>query len=138
MKKFEQNLEKSEREPKISYHILYGCHITPEDFDKFHELFKETDIYIPELEGHDLRTRNLLNMLSYGKCRPEEVASRTWVKKDSLKYKTYETIHDSKKPILFVDVPFAHELIKVSDRIDKLGGESLKSFKAGEFKPALK
>ncbi len=134
----EQKIEKLEEEPKISYHILYGCHITPEDFEKFHELFKDADIYIPELEGHDLRTRNLLNMLSYGKCRPQEVASRTWVKKDSLKYKTYETIYDSKKPILFVDVPFAHELIKISDKIDELGGESLKSFKAGEFKSALK
>lgn len=131
-------IEAKEKEPKISYHILYGCHVTPEDFEKFHELFQKADIYVPELEGHDARTRNLLNMLSQGKRSPEEVASRTWVKEGSFKFKTYQTIYNSKKPILFVDIPFDHELIRVSDRIDELGGESLKSFKAGEFKSALK
>jgi len=134
----EPKIEKPEKEPKISYHILYGCHVTLEDFEKFHGLFKEADIYIPELEGHDARTRNLLDMLSQGKRSPEEVASRTWVKEGSLKYKVYETIHNSKKPILFVDLPLNHELIKVSDENDELGREALKLFRAGELKPALK
>lgn len=137
MEKFEQS-ETKEKEPKISYHILYNPHATPKDLEKFPELFKEADIYIPETEGHDARMHNLLNMLSQGKCGPREVASRTWVREGSPQYKIYETIYNSKKPILFVDVPFDNELIKVSDRIDDLGRESLDLFRAGEFKPALK
>lgn len=130
--------ESKEGEPKISYHILYGPHKTPEDFKKLEELFEKADIYIPERLSHDAKIRDWVNKLSQGKMTPEEVLDRSKASKTSHLLRQYQIIYNSKKPILFADVPVGHELLEAEKESDKLGGDSLDLFKSGEFKSALK
>jgi len=130
--------ETKEEEPKISYHIFYAPHVTAKDFENLKNAFDKADIYVPEGERWSFRTKDLLNRLSQGEITPEELAAKEFINSKSAYFKEYEMIYNSKKPILFVDLPFSHELITTSKRNDELGNESLKLFAKGDFEFSFK
>jgi len=134
----EERQEIKEKEPRISYHILYGFHAALKDFDKFEAAYKEADVYVPEEIGSSARVLNFLNKLSQGELTPQEVADRLWTRPGSFAFEQFRVIHNSKKPILFIDVPAGHELLKMDEQSDKLFNESTALFKKGDFKQSIK
>ena len=130
--------ETKEEEPQISYHIFYAPHFTAKDFENLKNTFDKADIYVPELVGWDFRTKDQLNRLSQGEFTPEELAAKGFISNKSARFRQYQIIYNSKKPILFVDMPLQHKLIPISDRNDELGKESLGLFTKGDFKSSFK
>jgi len=130
--------ETKEEEPKISYHIFYGAHWTAKDFENLKSAFDKADIYVPELVGWDFRAKDKLNRLSQGELTSEEVAAKEFVGKNSARFKQYQIIYNSKKPIFFADMPLQHKLIPLSFKNDELGKEALELFEKGDFKSSFK
>jgi hypothetical protein len=130
--------ETKEEEPKISYHIFYGPHWTDKDFENLKNAFDKADIYVPELVGWDFRIKDNLNRLSQGEFTPEEVAAKEHVGNKSAHLRQYRLIYNSKKPILFADMPLQHKLIPLSFKNDELGKEALELFEKGDFKSSFK
>ena len=134
----EQKIEKLEKEPKISYHILYGPHVTSKDFEKLEEAFKKADVYIPEKLGYITDTLEYYNKLSQGELNPKEMAKEFGIDSGSHTLKQYQVIYNSKKPILFVDVPDVNqELMEECERNDDLNTESFKLFTQGMYDSAI-
>ncbi len=130
--------EIKEKEPKISYHILYGAHRTAEDFKKLKEALEKADVYVPEMVGWNLGGALIFNSLSMGAITPEQMAEIYQIKQDSPYFKICETIYNSKKPILFADISRNHELLQ--ERRLNIGSFNLalSLFRRGEFPLALK
>lgn len=116
---------------------MYGPHRTAKDFENLKNAFDKADIYIPELEGWDFKTKDQFNRLSQGELTPKEFAAEQWINDKSARFRQCQIIYNSKKPILLVDMPLQHELIPTSDRNDELGKESLKLFAEGDFKSSF-
>lgn len=137
-----EKTETKEKEPKISYHILYGAHRTAKDFNfkKFKKAFKKADVYVPETVGWDAEAVLIYNSLSLGEITPKQLVKERffWIEPDSSHFKIYETIYNSKKPILFADIPKNHELLKEYQLNIGLLNLALDLFEKGRFSSALK
>lgn len=133
-----ENLENKEREPKISYRILYGSHGTAEDFKEFEGEFKKADIYIPEACGWTPETLEEFNQISQGKgLTLDEFVVKYNFRRGSSVYKELEVIKDSKKPILLVDASRDTDLTMKRIEATLFYMEAIKLFENGKFEPAI-
>ncbi len=128
-----------EKEPKISYDILYVSHVTAKDCEKLEQAFNKPDIdvYVPEASGWHDAALKVFNKVSQGELTAEQAARLSSVSRNSSRFKELQIIESSKKPILHVDVPRKHELIKERDESRILYKESSDLFYKGKFQPAL-
>lgn len=127
--------EAKEKEPKISYHFFYSTHRTAEDFKKLEAAFKETDIYAPELLGWGMPDALIFQAISDGAIKPEDLK----ISPDSALFQIAKIIHNSKKPILLVDVPAKDiEYSKKKDQTELLNNQAKDLFGRGDFQGAMR
>ena len=137
MEKQEQKIEKLEKEPKISYHIFYGFHTTPKDLENLGQAVEKADIYIPELVNWRAEDLEGYNQLSQGEITPEELAAEDGLSQKSNFFKEFQIIYNSKKPILFVDLPEGHELFFERREACMFHDQARYLFANGKFQPAI-
>ncbi len=137
------NIEKSveketkEKKPKISYHIFYGFHTTSKDLEKLGQAVEKADIYIPELVKWRAEDINDYNQLSQGEITPNELATKNYISQKSNFFKEFQIIYNSKKPILFVDLPEGHELFSERRKACMFHDQAMYLFANGKFQPAI-
>ncbi len=134
-----EKLKTPEKEPEISYDILYVSHVTAKDCEKLEQAFNKPDIdvYVPEAIGWHGITLELFNKISQGELTAEQAAKMLSISQNSSRFKEFQVIEGSKKPILLVDMPEGHELIKGYVKSHVLYRESTELFYKGRFQLAL-
>lgn len=134
----QEKLEQKEKEPKVSYHFLFGHHETAKDFEKLPEIFQKTDVYVPELCRRGPLDEFNFNALSKGKIIPKDMAMKFGAKRTDAQYQEFRVIYNSKKPILLCDVPiwdFRYGTkLGIVNHLYKRG---MGLFKKGDFKKSL-
>ncbi len=132
-----EDKKEREKEPKVSFDILYGSHLFPNDLKKIENTFDDADIYVPEQEGWSKGSLLLFNEISKGNVSAAGVAQEIGIPPNSFQFKQLKMIEGSKKPILFVDLPSEHKLVKKQNKIRESWSEVHKSFAKGDFELAL-
>ncbi|OGY12937.1 MAG: hypothetical protein A3A58_00665 [Candidatus Blackburnbacteria bacterium RIFCSPLOWO2_01_FULL_41_27] len=101
--------ESSERPNGIKIKVFYTAHSIASDLDGLDERLSDCDVYIPESEGWNPYILKIFNDVSSGERSPEEVLAKARMTPEDPRYdftKTQlEAIHETKKPITFIDVP---------------------------------
>ncbi|MDO8522962.1 MAG: hypothetical protein Q7S12_01590 [bacterium] len=101
--------------PPLSIEIYYSAHGNAKDIGELQEKFLEADIYVPEWIGTSLKVLETYQAVSDGRKTPAEAVIELHLD-DSKMYgyhlKRFEIIYGSHKPVVFVDVPLDHDLIK--------------------------
>ena len=136
----EQKIEQSEakeKEPKISYNIFYAPHQTAKDFEKLEEAFKKADVYVPEMPGWTPETVDQIKEFSQKDMSFKSFLLFQILPKDSATYKELQIIKGSEKPILVVDTPENHELLKEALEAFDLFEKSVMLFSKGSFRESL-
>lgn len=100
-------------------HILYLSHTKPEELIRFRDRIKEADIYIPEGIGWSQEYLDDINAVSKGAVTPKEFLEKMNITPRHFSSNFYyflkaelEEIYDSKKQVVFVDIPENSELFK--------------------------
>src|SRR3989344_1223127 len=108
-------LETKEEGPKIKIKIFFSGHVDAENAKAAIEDFKECDIFIPESVGWDLKEKEQWNSLSTGKINPERFIQQSEPNFPDFTLAQSKIIHNSGKPIFFIDLPEGHAIIKEID-----------------------
>jgi len=125
----------AEREPKINLKFFFAAHTKPADWEKLAELIEKADIYAVESWGLEKEQHEEYNRVSLGEVSPSEAESRIGGL-DARVRKEFEAIYNSRKPVVFVDVPAGHPLNEESSAVWKLRKLAIDRFKSGEFESA--
>ncbi len=131
--------EQKEKEPEISYHFFYAIHKTAKDFEKLEQALQKTDIFVPETFRWTPLVKSFFQDVSQGRMPPEALlAGRPGYEKTSAKFRIFEIIHNSKKPILFADIPATDtELIKKDEEAIAFFIQAKSLFEKGDFQESL-
>lgn len=132
-----EKLEIKEKEPKISYEFFYSAHRTAKDFEKLEDVFNKSDVYVPEAFRWTPEALRDVNNLSQGRITIKDVAFWCGFSNNSSRFKEFELIEGSKKPILFVDLPEGHRLMEADKNVMELRATGLSLFKRGEFAASI-
>lgn len=133
-----QTSKEKKEEPKISYEIFYSPHETAKDIAGLEELFRHCDIYVPEARNWTPELLADFQALSQGEKTPNEVGKKYYnALEKSAKFKTFEIIYKSRKPILFADLGAGHKLEKIKSQVSALHAQSFNDFGEGNFQLAL-
>ncbi len=126
----EINKENKESEPKITVDFFFSGHGTAEDVNRLPEALKNADIYIPEAIGWTKESEQIVNQISQGKAISNaSIGSADEIEESSL--------YNSKIPVIFVDIPKGHRLIKDYQDIKTKSGEAFEDFLLGNFDEAV-
>ena len=137
MEKQESKPEIKEKEPKISYDIFYAPHRTVKDFEKLEEAFKKADVYVPEMPGWTPKTADQIKEFSQKDMSFKNFLLFQVLPQDSAMYKELQVIKGSEKPILVVDIPNEHELLREISKTFELLEKSIMLFSKGVFRKSL-
>lgn len=115
MMKFNNSTLQDPKHPELDITIYYSFHLTRKDYEALPQLFHSADIFIPERAGWTQETLTKFIDLSYGNIERWQNNLKTWlwfhgVKEDSAEAKLVETIYNSRKPIVFIDVPAGNSI----------------------------
>ncbi len=126
----EMNKEKKEAEPKITVDFFFSGHNTAEDVSRLPEALKNADVYVPELAGWTKKTEQAINQVSQGKGRLETQPGSIQEIEDS-------SLYNTKIPVVFIDIPKGHSLIKkIQDSVTKSKDAAI-DFSYGNFDEAM-
>lgn len=127
-----------EKEPKVSYHFFFYPHRTAEDVKNLEKAFEKADIYIPEVYEWTPKLKSALNKISQGEITLEEMVKEYNIEKSSSRYREFEIMRNSHKPILLVDIPkYDREFIDKIEEANLIEKEAYNLFMHGKFQPAL-
>ncbi|MFA6145836.1 MAG: hypothetical protein WC697_00705 [Patescibacteria group bacterium] len=133
-----RGIEQKEKEPNISYHFFYSYHDTAKDIENLGNAFKEADIYVPEAIMHTDEVRGCFVLLSRGLITSEEVAEGMDIKKNDSRFREFEIIYNSQKPILFADCPATDTgLVQKLQEWTKALGKGEQNFVEGRLSQAI-
>ncbi|MBI3335540.1 MAG: hypothetical protein HY001_03520 [Candidatus Portnoybacteria bacterium] len=111
-RKIQEMYEKrKETDPDISVNFFYGPHESATDVETFKERFQQCDIFIPEQVGWDAKSLELMRTVSRGGIMQEQFNNLKAVNKE-FNAAVLDLLYNSKKPIVFIDVPKEHKLSK--------------------------
>jgi len=107
--------------PKISITILFGPHKTEADVRPLEDKFKTADIYIPETIGWSSVDLELFKSVAEGKNSPAQLFQNLGCRRIDYQYHyaMLGMVKNSRKPIVFIDVPLEHENLEVFLRNQK-------------------
>lgn len=95
--------------PKISVDVFYSPHGTALDITGLQERFEKADIYVPEMHGWSQVNLENYQMVSSGEKSPEEVLRELGESPDDRLYSLFQSelamLYNSKKPVIFIDLP---------------------------------
>lgn len=126
--------KENEHEPKIEIEFFLAAHGSREDYARLSELLKDADVYVPERAAWREKSLQAHQDISAGIREPNTWGGGTEASRVEL-----ESIYNKKIPILFIDIPENHPLVKVAGRVmktDKL--EIVVAFRDGKFDEGLK
>ncbi len=128
---FNKKLESERKpgEPKISIDIFYVRHATGDDLEGLKEKLLKSDAYIPEASGWNYDSLYVVRAISENGIRPED-QFRFKTDSQSFLQRMLEIISNTKKPIVFIDVP---EGSAINDRLNKLEDNEGIKFGHGYF-----
>lgn len=116
-RKIQEMYEKRKKtDPDISMNFFYGPHENATDVEAFKEKLLECDIFIPEQVGWDAKSLELLRDVSRGAITQEQFNNLKAINKE-FNAAVLDLLYNSKKPIVFVDIPKEHKLTKELDRL---------------------
>lgn len=105
--------EQGPTEPKISITIAFSYHRTAEDARWVAPLLKEADVFIPEGLRWDEKYLKIHQRVSSGLLKPEQLAADPRIEGlDSFTLERLKMLFDSRKPVLFVDLPEGHPILQ--------------------------
>ena len=124
-------IEAEHGEPSLSVDIFFSAHDTPKDFEKLADFLPRADIYIPEVIGWSSVDQAHYDAVSEGRKTPKEIIESLKITTPDMyplhdtKLKEFEILHNSRKPITFIDIPLRHPLTQRFNTLDTAFLESL-------------
>lgn len=118
--KFNQKLqaESKDKGPEISMKIWYSPHVLERDYWGIEGELDKADIFAPEEFGYEKETLDEYKALANGEMSPDDIEQNEakeygpGYKRDEARRKIFEVIFNSRKQIIFIDVPNGHPLVK--------------------------
>lgn len=145
--------EKKEKEgPEISYHFYFSPHATAKDFENLERAFEKADVYVPEKISWTKKVKKVYEDLSQGKTTPEKLLEDKELAKDFIdkrvfnpktaktthQFKEWEIIYNSKKPILFADIPSEDKnFFNNGLELNSIQSRAYELFISGDFENSL-
>ena len=127
----ETNRENKETGPKITVDFFFSAHETAEDVNRLPEALKNADVYVPEAIGWTKEDERLINQVSQGKMALDTPTNSA----DEVEA---SSLYNTKIPVVFVDLPKGHPLIKKFQEAGTKMGEASENFLLGNFDESIK
>lgn len=133
--------ETKEKEPEMRLKFFFSPHLKKEDFSSLRDDIKNSDVYVPEIRGHESRILNIFQRISSGQLNPKKFEKQYKQEfrrelPDGLKG-MFESLSGLKKPVYFVDLPHEHELNRKFAESKAHEQRALLNFLSGNFTKAL-
>lgn len=107
--------------PSIAINIFYGSHQSAEDQKRLGEAFQKADVYVPEVPGWNPETLKIFRSVSDGRLEPRDAIRRLGNFFRESRLAELKILYNSKKPVIFVDVPVRHPIdLRIVSQLNRL------------------
>ncbi len=113
--------QSNQKVPNVEIDIHFGSHATEQDVKNWQNKIKDADVVIHELLGYSDRDMRILQGLSDGRIKPDDLIYNNPEDESAGKYDEYANalsriIYKSGKKIVGIDIPDGHPILKRIDR----------------------
>ncbi len=120
--------EREKKMPNVSLRVHFTAHATEEDIKGLEQEFADCDVFVPEWGGwsRSRGDRELLNDLTKGYLTPAYALRKIGIDSSSQMYgfwlRELEMMHDSQKPVTFVDIEETTSIAQEQRKSTRLRG----------------
>lgn len=127
--------KQKEGEPAVEVSIFFAAHKTAKDIEGLKKPFANCDIFIPEGCGWTNEILKCYRQVSEGMLTPDEALKKMefkiWYPNYSANLKALEILHNSQKPLMFIDLPRGSDILYRYMSSEILVNQDLSSIEMG-------